>query len=112
MSEVRLVNSECLCKNTELKRCIATEVGIRRNNKELSLTSPVIDAARVVYMESRVYETVRCPAGRLSVPTAANPLLQVCCCGPGGHGISINCCSSGVQLANAGSATLSAYAGS
>ena len=45
-------------------------------------------------------------------PTAANPLLDVCCCGPGGQEISIDCCSSGVRRANAGSATLSAYAGS
>jgi len=28
-------------------------------------------------------------------PTAANPLLQVCCCGPGGQEISTDCCSSG-----------------
>ena len=53
---------------------------------------------------SRVYETVRC----LSV----RPLLQVCCCRPGGQEISIDCCSSGVRLVNAGSATLPAYVGS
>ena len=41
--------------------------------------------------------------------TAADPLLQVCCCGPGGQEISIDCCSSGVRRANAGSAPLSAY---
>jgi len=38
------------------------------------------------------------------------PLLQVCCCGPGWQEISIDCCTAGVmRLANAGSATLSAY---
>jgi len=37
------------------------------------------------------------------------PLLQVCCCGPGGQKISIVCCTAGVRQANAGSATLSAY---
>ena len=41
--------------------------------------------------------------------TAADPLLQVCCCGPGGQEISIDCCSSDVRRANAGSGTLSAY---
>ena len=56
--------------------------------------------------QSRVYETMRCPSVCLSQhgPTAAKPLLWVCCCGPGeqerllqqGH-------------ANAGNATLSAY---
>jgi len=40
--------------------------------------------------------------------TAANPLLQVCCCGPDGQEISIDCCSSGVRRTDAGSATLSA----
>jgi len=36
-------------------------------------------------MRSRVYETVRCPSVCLSQhgPSAANPLLQVCCCGSG-----------------------------
>jgi len=42
-------------------------------------------------------------------PTAASPLLQVCCCGPGGQEILIDCCSSGVRRANSSSATLSAY---
>ena len=44
-------------------------------------------------------------------PTAANPLLQVCCCGPGGQEIWIDCCTAGAQQqrrANAGSATLPA----
>jgi len=36
-------------------------------------------------------------------------LLQVCCCGSGGHEISVDCRSSGGLRANAGSATLSAY---
>jgi len=44
-------------------------------------------------------------------PIAANPMLQVCCCGPGGQEISIDCDSSGMRRANAGSATLSAYVG-
>ena len=57
-------------------------------------------------MRSRVYETVRWPSDCPS--TAANPLLQVCCCcGPGGQEMSIDLL---LQLhANAGSATLSAY---
>jgi len=38
---------------------------------------------------------------RLSVP-----LLRVCCCGPGGQKISIDCCTAGVRRANAGSGTL------
>ena len=41
-----------------------------------------------------------------------NPLLQSCCCGPGGQEIPVDCCTAGAQLqrrANAGSATLSAY---
>ena len=67
-------------------------------------------------MQSKVYVTVQC-LSILSVclcqhgPTAANLLLQVCCCGPGGQEILINGCSSGVQQANAGSATLSVYIG-
>jgi len=42
-------------------------------------------------------------------PTAAKPLLQVCCCGPSRQEISISCCTAGVRRPNAGSATLSAY---
>ena len=40
------------------------------------------------------------PSLRLSVclSTAANPLLLVCCCGPGRQGISIDCRSSGVRM--------------
>jgi len=51
-------------------------------------------------------------------PTAANPLLQVSCCGSGGQDMFINIAarpalnSSRVRLANAGSATLLAYVGS
>ena len=65
-------------------------------------------------VRGRVYETVRCPSVCLSQRgvTAANPLLQVCCCRPGEEEISIGCCSSAVRWANAGSATLSAYVGS
>jgi len=39
-------------------------------------------------------------------PTAANPPLQVCCCGPGGQAMWIDCCSSSLRRA---SATLSVY---
>jgi len=42
----------------------------------------------------QVHETARCPSVRLSQHdgrTAANPLLQVCCCAPGGQEISIDC---------------------
>jgi len=65
----------------------------------------------------------RCPSVRFTSvclsqhgPTAANPLLQVCCCGAAGRryqsiaarsGLS----SSSVRRANAGSATSSAYVG-
>jgi len=58
----------------------------------------------------RVYVTVRCRSVCLSVclfqhrPTAANPLLQVCCSRPGEQEISISCCP-----ARAGSVTLLAY---
>jgi len=46
----------------------------------------------------------------VSVPSGRwTPLLQVCCCGSGGHEISVDCCSSGLRRANVGSATLSAY---
>jgi len=42
-------------------------------------------------------------------PTAANPLLQVCCCGPGSQEISIDCCAAhGMRRANSGSATFTA----
>jgi len=52
---------------------------------------------------SRVYERVQsvcmsvCPNG----PTAANPLLQVCCCGPSRQEISIDYSSSRMRQANA-----------
>jgi len=56
-------------------------------------------------MQSRVCETLRCPSCvclsiRLSHhgPTAANPLLQVWCRGPGGQEISIDCFNSGGRL--------------
>jgi len=56
-----------------------------------------------------VHLSVR-PSVRLSQrgPAAAGALLRVRCCGPGGQEISIDCFSSGVRRANAGSATLSA----
>jgi len=54
----------------------------------------------------------------LSGPTVENPLLQVCCCGPGGHEILIDCCTAGSQRqqhgmlrVNAGSVMFSAYTG-
>ena len=56
---------------------------------------------------------------RLSVPSGRRtPLLRVCCCGPGGQEISIDCCtaagrrSSAAARPDAGSATLSADVGS
>ena len=59
-------------------------------------------------MRSRVYVTEQCPSVCLSQhgPTAENPPLQVCCCGPGGQEMWIDCCSSSVRRA---SATLSVY---
>jgi len=64
-------------------------------------------------VHSRVYEAARCPSVRPSVcPTAANPPLQICCCGPGGQEKPIDRCSSGVRRENAGSGALSAYVGS
>ena len=48
-------------------------------------------------------------------PTAANPLLHVCCCGPSGQEISVDCCTAGTmaQLSvKAGSVILSLYVGS
>jgi len=76
-----------------------------RNEGSLLLAQPIS-------MRSRVYETLRCPSVCLSLclskhgPTAANPLLWVCCCGPG--------CQEEMSIAAAaaGSATLSAYVGS
>jgi len=35
---------------------------------------------------------------RPSVCVSSNPLLQVCCCGPGGQEIAIDSCSSGVRM--------------
>ena len=70
-------------------------------------------------LRSRVYVTVGCQSVCLSAclsqhgPTAANPLLQVCCCGPGRQEIAARpCCARQQQPANAGSETLSAYPGS
>ena len=35
----------------------------------------------------------------MSVPSdRRTPLLKVCCCGPGGHEILIDCCSSGGRM--------------
>ena len=68
-------------------------------------------------MQSRVYETVRCPSVCPSVPLSqhaqqqrtATPLLQVCSCGLGKEMISIDCCSRSMQQANVVSAMLSVY---
>jgi len=58
----------------------------------------------------RVYETLRCPFICPSVcPKASNPLLQVCCCGPGGQEIIHALLQQ--RRTNAGSAALSAYVG-
>jgi len=76
-------------------------------------------------MRSRVHANIERPSVRpsvyLSVPYARRtPLRRVCCCGPGGQEISIDCCATGgrqqlrrssdVCWANAGSATLLADA--
>ena len=74
-------------------------------------------------LHQRELQLLRCPSVRCTSvclsqhgPTAANPLLQVCCCGAAGRryqsiaarsGLS----SSSVRRANAGSATSSAYVG-
>jgi len=67
-------------------------------------TKKFVGTARVQSMwarRRRVYETVRCPFVCPSIClsqhglTAANPLLQVCCCWPGKHEISIDCGGSG-----------------
>ena len=57
------------------------------------LSFPLLSAG----LRSRVYETVRCPSVcasvRLSVPFAhCSSVRRVCCCGPGGQEISIDCC--------------------
>jgi len=64
-------------------------------------------------MRSRVYETVRRPSVRpFFCPSTMCPQQQTrCCCGLSGQEISIDCWSSGVRRANAGSATLLAYVG-
>ena len=62
------------------------------------------------YAARRVYATVWCPSVCLSAPSVRRtPLLQVCCCAPGGQEMD--------QLrqqrhTNAGSDTLSAYVSS
>ena len=79
--------------------------------KELVLAGWVDGGTLVYNHRSRIYGTVRCLSVCLSQYglTAAKPLLQVCRCGPGGQKISIDCCSSNVRRANAGSATMPAY---
>ena len=64
-------------------------------------------------LRSRVYVTVRCTSASIFVPIARRrtPLLRVCCCGPGEHNISIDCCparSSTALSSKCGQATLSA----
>jgi len=40
-----------------------------------------------------------CPSVCVSVPSdICTPLLQICCCGPGGQELSIDCCSSGGRM--------------
>jgi len=46
---------------------------------------------------------------RYGIRPSVCPSMRHSFCGPGGQEILIDCCSSGVQWANAGSATLSAY---
>jgi len=79
---------------------------------------PVIGTARD-YAEQGLCNGIM--SVRLSVTFASRtPLLRVCCCGPGKQEISIDCCqalsssraAAWRAAANAGSATLSADAGS
>ena len=62
-------------------------------------------------MQSRVCVTARCHS---VLPSMGPRQLQVCCRGPGGKEISIDCCMVGgqQQWVNAGSGMLSAYIGS
>jgi len=93
----------------ELKRC-RHELG--------KYTHAAADSTSVCGLRNGVYETndtvsVRlsvCASARLSVPFARRSSVhRVCCCGPGGQEISIDCCSCVMRRANAGSATLSEY---
>ena len=65
---------------------------------------PFVSRARIVCVAESIKQNGVRPSVRLSVclsqhePTAANPLLQVCCCGPGGQEISIDWCSSGGRI--------------
>ena len=72
----------------------------QRRNDRVSFASP---SCRLLAMQSRVYETVRClsvclpPARRAHSNKPA--AVGACCCGPGGgQEISIDCCSSGGRM--------------
>jgi len=102
-------SSRCQTANTSRNRAAV----LRSGNKCFE----IIGTAHVVIVAGSmrrygVRPSVRQSLPAWAAPTAANPLLQVCCCGPGGQEISIDCCSSGGRRAKAGSATLSAYVGS
>ena len=63
-------------------------------------------------MQSRVYAAVRCPSVRLSVPFArCISVRRVCCCGPGGCEISIDCCTAGAAAARGRSTARSSKCG-
>jgi len=51
-----------------------------------------------------------CPS--ISSSGLCTPLRRVCCCGPGGQEISIDCCTAGAQQQTASRVTLSADVGS
>jgi len=61
----------------------------------VSLALPAIPHS----MRNEVYVSVVRLSVRLSVPTVdrCSSVRRVCCCGPGGREISIDCCTSGAQ---------------
>jgi len=67
--------------------------GLKRFHHEKKRS--VIDSARIVCVAGSTQLSSVRPSVCLSVPSDhRTPLLQVCCCGPGGHEISIDCWSS------------------
>ena len=69
---------------------------MNRNNLRADAVKCIII---MIAIGRKVSVTVRCPSICLSQhePTAANPLLQVCCCVPGGQEISTYCCTAGAR---------------
>ena len=76
---------------------VRTNVRRPERTRKRALVVKNIDTARIVC--GRFYVTVRCPSVCLYGPAIDNcsSVRRVCCCGPGGQEVSIDCCTAGAR---------------